>query len=550
MKRLLLCFAILVTLVSCGDNRRVIQTDDFLVYHNICIDAEGKIVPWNSPDLRIACDDIVDRLYSFWKSMSPSINGLPYYMVHLVWKEGFEDRRSVAGDQCAMIMSSWRLLYQYLGDENIKEEMKFIADYYLTHSLSPENAVWPNIPYPYATKIYSGFFDGDMILGKGYLQPDKAGSFGYELTNMYRITGNREYLKAAVAIADCLVKNIRPADNDHSPWPFKVNALTGEVGFLLDDDHNVTARSEYTTNYAPTLELFLALKELNVGNVQAYMKTFDSVVDWLNTYPLATGKWGPFFEDVPGWSDTQINAISYASLLLRRPELFDNAIEKAESILGWVNKILGNDSWSKYGVTVINEQTAYAVPGNSHTARQAYAEILLASLKGTEVKQETLRKIAWTTYMVSEKGENYYYQNDIWLTDGYGDFIRHYLRAMDIAPELLANPNENHILSSTSVIKRAEYSGDLNRFRVKGVHELRDDSLTALAYMTSDSSGIERIVMTKKPSAVVLDNEAAPFADETDATVEKGYWTWRDFETGGGLLVVTRFCANDIRVDF
>jgi len=50
----------------------------------------------------------------------------------------------------------------YSGNEAVKEGMKFIADYYLTHLLSPADAVWPNIPYPCNTLIYSGIYDGDI----------------------------------------------------------------------------------------------------------------------------------------------------------------------------------------------------------------------------------------------------------------------------------------------------------------------------------------------------------------------------------------------------
>ena len=79
-----------------------------------------------------------------------------------------------------------------------------MADYYLAHSLSPADSKWPNLPYPYNMVIHSGIYDGDMILGKDYLQPDKAGSFGYELVNLYKKTGDEKYLDAAVKIANTL----------------------------------------------------------------------------------------------------------------------------------------------------------------------------------------------------------------------------------------------------------------------------------------------------------------------------------------------------------
>jgi hypothetical protein len=79
-------------------------------------------------------------------------------------------------------------------------------------------------------------YDGDMILGKQYLQPDKAGSFGNELIRLYKKTGNVKYLNAAIKIANTLSNKIRHGDADHSPWPFKINAVTGDTGVLVNQE--------------------------------------------------------------------------------------------------------------------------------------------------------------------------------------------------------------------------------------------------------------------------------------------------------------------------
>src|SRR5690606_8879539 len=115
-------------------------------------------------------------------------------------------------------------------------------------------------------------------LGKGYLQPDKAGSFGYELVHLYKKTGEQKYLDAAVRIADVLAAKVQPGDNDNSPWPFKVHAKTGETGVLVDDvtwyegmDEDVKKakgklkKSSYTTFWTGTLNLFTELIALQKG---------------------------------------------------------------------------------------------------------------------------------------------------------------------------------------------------------------------------------------------------------------------------------------------
>ena len=76
-----------------------------------------------------------------------------------------------------MALSSWNLLYGYLGDEAVKQNMTYMADYWLDHGLSKPDDQWPNLVYPYDTVKHSGIYDGDMVAGKGVLQPDKAASF-------------------------------------------------------------------------------------------------------------------------------------------------------------------------------------------------------------------------------------------------------------------------------------------------------------------------------------------------------------------------------------
>ena len=76
-----------------------------------------------------------------------------------------------------------------------------------------------------------------MRNGKGILQPDKAGSFGYELINLYKITGNEKYLKAAIRIGRTLASKVIKGDSIKSPLPFRVNARTGEIGSFLDNNN-------------------------------------------------------------------------------------------------------------------------------------------------------------------------------------------------------------------------------------------------------------------------------------------------------------------------
>jgi hypothetical protein len=223
-------------------------------------------------------------------------------------------------------------------------------------------------------------------------------------------------------------------------------------------------RFGYTTNWTGALRLFDALVAMGKGRVADYERARQLVGEWLRAYPLQTQRWGPFFEDIDVYSDTQINAGTMALYILEHPSWMPDGLAAARRILDWANEKFGNPTWSKYGVLATNEQTAYEVPGNSHTSRQASLELMWAeAARDPSRKAPAIRNLSWATYMVDSDGKNRYYKDDIWLTDGYGDYVRHYLRAMAAAPEL-APPDQNHLLRTSSAIRGIDYGADAIKY--------------------------------------------------------------------------------------
>ena len=128
-----------------------------------------------------------------------------------------------------------------------------------------------------------------------------------------------------------------------------------------------------------------------------------------------------------------------------------------KNIFQWVHKELDDKQYQKYGVIVTDEQTAYRQPGNSHSSREASIELMYWQKSGdTTYARNAIRMLNWATYMVDNDGKNFYPTNDIWMTDGYGDYVRHYLRAMEAAPQL-APDNSDHLLGSSSIVKKISY---------------------------------------------------------------------------------------------
>ncbi len=537
-------FAVIFTFTAFSQTAPVYDQskDGFLVFHAIKTDASGKIVPWNHAQPALAYDEIVNLTWSFWDTMRKDYNGLPYYMNHQVWRPKVNDPRGLGGDQLSMALSSFQLLYMYTGNERVKENMKFIADYYISHGFSSEDDAWANLPYPYNCFVYSGLYDGDMILGKGFTQPDKAGSFGWELLKLYKMCkqhryshANEElYLDYCIKIANTLAQKIKVGDAENSPLPFKVHAKTGEVGILKSNEGSgeTDMHSGYTTNWSATLLLWEHLIKMQVGDTTLYKKAHQTMLQWMKNYPLKNQRWGPFFEDIPGWSDTQINAITFAQYIMTHLELFPDWKREVQNIFDWVYSKLGNKSWEKYGVLAINEQTVYQTPGNSHTARQGCAELQYASLVNDPlIASEAIRKLNWATYMVDSDGKNCYPRDEVWLTDGYGDYIRHYLRAMAYAPQLCP-VNKNHIIYSSDIIAQVDYAPDINK---KNAHYITPEEAKSIKiyYYTYQSKSVEHIRMAQKPQKITIDSKPIP----NNPQLSLNSWTWTPMSEGGLLQI-------------
>jgi len=534
--------ALLLIIFAFATKDLLAQQDELLVYHPIQTDKNGNIVPWYNADPAIAYDHNLHILWDFWFNMRRDMTGLPYYMNHQVWNKNFDDPRGIGGDQFMMAISSWRLLYAYMGDEDIKSNIYFLAGYYLTHGLSPGNCKWPNIPFPYNTLIYSGIYDGDMRNGKDVAQPDKAGSFGLELVHAYKIKNDPLFLDAAVKIANTLAENVKTGNAEHSPLPFKVNVFTGKTVLLnlQSASGKSTDTASYTSNLTPTLQLFFDLVELDKGNTAAYKMAAAKILAWLRKYPIQNNKWGPFFEDVSEWSETQINAMTCARYMMEHPQYFPEWKTQVKNIINWVHTNFSNNKWRKYGVIVTNEQTVYPVPGNSHSSRQAADELLYSSLtQDTALYTNAIHELNWATYMVDNDGKNCFPTDEPWLTDGYGDYVRHYLRAMAVFPALA--PAEDHILSTTSVIQQADYKGHFKKY-IFLAFARPDTNKVRLFYRTFDNDGTELIRLKSKPSAVLLDDN--PLKEIAEG---EGY-TWSELEKGG-VLSVRRKNGNKVIVE-
>jgi len=491
-------------------------------YHKVETDANG-ILPWYDPEhLGRSYDYVLRQVWNYWNNLPMMPNGYKYHVQFRIANAPDNHKGAqeggLGGDQIGMAMSSWRLYYAYTGNPELIADMKYMADTYLDLGLSPADYSWPNITYP--CNINAGIkpgqadtsgtiplvYNGDTRSGEGITQPDKAGSFAYEMVMLYEMTGETKYLAAAKKMAATLASKVKTGDIENSPLPFKVDARTGEIV------------APYTSNWVSTVMLFEELTRLEEGS---YSDEAATMKDFLKNIVIPNHKYGPFFEDIIGYSQTSINAVTLAMYILQQgPAWGPDWQADAKDILSWCKdnfsiktqffrrsnrKGVAYDSL--YQVIPVAEQTAYMVEGNSHTSRYASIVLLYGEKTGdTSDEAMAIKQLSWATYMVKSNGQNCYPRDGVWLTDGYGDYVRHYLRAMGTHPEL-APDNSNHLLKSTSVVSDITYSKK------------------AIEYSIFDEKGSQVFRLVSKPKSVTVGGEKLK-ADE---------YSWESLDEGGVL---------------
>ncbi len=300
-----------------------------------------------------------------------------------------------------------------------------------------------------------------------------------------RITGEERYRDAAVACADALATHVRTGDDKRSPWPFRVHAETGIV------------REEYSSNVVAAIVLFDALGRLDVGDTGLYAAARATALDWLLRVPMKNDAWSGYFEDIeiqsdPGANPNQYCALRTARWLLSHPDADANWRADVAHLLAWTTAQFGRDteteSGTQWGATVLSEQGADMAKMGSHTARLgATLTLWFAATGDAQAAERAERSLNWATYTCSDKGtvavgpdstEGY------WFSDGYGDYIRHFLVAMGAIPEW-APAREDHILRSSSIVTHVTYGAG------------------RVAWTTFDGDSTETLRLAARPRSVI-----------------------------------------------
>jgi hypothetical protein len=533
-----------------GPGSRVPLRHDSLGAHKAVYDKSGKILPWYEPASPGTAYAHVSKIASeFIKSGTPiePKTGLPLYLVTccFVGPLGSSPEAFKAGTTGEDWMHNPAMLYAgmvhslimgyrvYSGDESYIKVVKDMLDYQLAHGTTPAGWVWPRVPYassnPFEKEYYGATkWEHDGMRGDGLhgIEPDKVGELGYAYLLFYEVTSDTTYLNAALHCADALAKNIQDVKNldrtknEKSPWPFRLNARNG---IAIDD---------YCSNVIEPIRLFQELIRIKSRipakpeQVTAWQSAHDAAWNWLfaKEGPMKTYVWNSYFEDVPNdplqANRHQVSPMETARHLIRYPEQDENINVNVPSLLAWVESAFGTE-----GMDAIKEQTWCYEPMGSHTARFASICAMWYEYTGDEAwKEKAYRYFNNATYSCDPDGVVRVGPTwpSSWFSDGYSDYIRHFLDGFAAVPEWVPL-DQDHVLRSSSAIQKISYS-------------------PGITIRTFDTQGKVSIRMRSKPSSVRVDGKR--LAEKK--TAGEG-WTWKPLSSGG-LLTIGYSGGNELTI--
>lgn len=528
-----------------------IAPPDSLCAHKVVYDRSGRILSWYKPEIPGAAYVHVCKLASeFIKSGTPiePTTGLPLYMVtccfggpHVSSQEAFdagttgEDWMHNPAMVYAGMVHSLVLGYRvFTGDESYLKVVQDMLDHQLRYGTTPSGWVWENVPYASSdpfVKEYHGAtkWETDGMRGDGLhgIEPDKVGELGLAYLLFYQVTSDTTYLRAALDCANALAKNVREVSNidrtkiDKSPWPFRVNARTG----LVHDD--------FCSNVIEPIRLLEELMRIQskIGaspeEVKSWQRARDIAWNWLYSKDgsMKTFVWNNYFEDVPNdprqANRNQVTPMETARYLLRNPDKDKNIDITVLSLMHWVQSAFGTE-----GMDAIKEQTWCYEPMGSHTARFASICALWYERTGDATfKEKAYRYFNNATYSTDPNGVVRVGPTwpSSWFSDGYSDYIRHFLDGIAAIPEW-APSDRDHVLRSSSVVQTIKYSA------------------ASIDLKTFDNAGKISIRMMAKPASVAVSGRKV---NEKSNTGNR--WTWKPMAKGG-LLAIEYVDGNEIKV--
>jgi hypothetical protein len=178
---------------------------------------------------------------------------------------------------------------------------------------------------------------------------------------------------------------------------------------------------------------------------------------------------------------------------------------------------------NQWGAEVLSEQINDMDKMSSHTARFASVLALWYEKTGDKTaKERAFRSFNWATYSCDENGlvkTSIDEGTGYWFSDGYGDYMRHFMRGIASVPEW-APSDENHLLRSSTIIRSIKYSED------------------TITYKTFDAGSEELFKLKAEPEKIYAG----------DKILSKDFYKLETLTTGGFTVKVRHLGQTEITI--
>jgi hypothetical protein len=364
----------------------------------------------------------------------------PIFMYTTFMDENYHPYRTdfIPCTQLGMGIISYIKYFYYSGraDPKVLKWARLMGDFLVKETLTPDNGVYPRFTRStghHTDLPIEGSSQGDEKYGNHVVEPDKGGIAGYALLLLYDAVKEEIYLRQAIHNADRLVQNMRSGTYLRSPWPFRVDAITGEYW------------GERNGNMVYILRLFDALIERGYNRFQ---EPRDELWVWIRDVqiPAPDGRdsclWIQFFEDMTVEDNRNSWApLNMARYLIEEQEALDvNWKKLAEQCIQFALK---NFAIKKPGgVVLMGEQdTDKRQWGGACSTLGGVAAMFYAAGGGEEYKEIAYRNLNWVSYFIDSDGcpaalcgaEGW--EKGSWQEDCHTDKVHNYLDAIAAYPE-------------------------------------------------------------------------------------------------------------------
>jgi len=362
-----------------------------------------------------------------------------------------------------------------------------MGDYLVEETLTPDQGRYPR--FTRSTGHHTDFplkrsAQGDEQKGVNVIEPDKGGIAGYALLMLYDATQEERYLKQAIQNADCLINNMRKGDAMHSPWPFRVDALSGEYW------------GERSANMVYILRLFDALVDKGIDRFQ---DPRDRLWYWIRDFQIPapdsrdSSLWVQFFEDMsPEDNRNSWAPLNTARYLIEQKDKLDPGWMKlAERCIQFALTHFAIERSG--GVTLMGEQDVDKREwGGACSTLGGVAAMFYAAGGGEQYKEIAYRNLSWVSYFIDHDGAPAAlcgaegWRKGSWQEDCHTDVVHNFIDAMNAVREWRINrfPPEEIILS--------DELQNLKRGKVLCSHQARYDKKGLLLPWTSWRDALSR----------------------------------------------------------